>query len=270
MKVTRFLRNECIQVHSTADDKALALCDIAALAKKSEILNHVSEDEILEALQDRETLGATAFGNGIAIPHCRLRDVEDFVVGLMTIPAGVDFESEDRQRVQLVVFIVGPRHQDNTHIRLLSAISQALQDNASVKKMILADDADALRTAFLEAAGQDISERLPIRRNLVHVFVQDEKVFGEIVERLSGLENSSAAILDTDNPRTYLSNSPLFAGFSENGETAGGKMLMAIVERRLTNEVIRRIESVTGSLMECIGVMVTVQELDYSAGSLAI
>ncbi len=270
MKITEFLRSECIQVNSTADDKALALCDIAALAKKSDILRDISEDAILEALQDRETLGATAFGNGIAVPHCRIRDVKDFVVGLMTIPQGVDFESDDRQEVKLVVFIIAPRHQDNTHIRLLSAISQALQNDVSVQKMIHASDADALREAFLEAAGQDISERLPTRRNLVQVLVQDEKVFCEILELLSGLENTSLTVLSTEQPQSYLIAAALPADVSEEINIPGGKAIMAIVERRLTNEVIRRIESVTGSLMECVGVMVTVQELDYSAGSLEV
>ena len=270
MKITEFLRSECIRVKSTADDKALALCDIAALAKESDILKNISEDAILEALQDRETLGATAFGHGIAVPHCRMRDVKDFVVGLMTIPKGVDFESEDRQEVKLIVFIIAPRRQDNTHIRLLSAISQALQDDASVQKMIQAPDADALRVAFLEAAGQDISEQLPVRRNLFHVFVQDQKVFVEILESLSGLENSSLTVLSTEQPQSCLIAASLPADVSGEVNLSGGKAIMAIVERRLSNEVIRRIESVTGSLMECIGVMVTVQELDYSAGSLEV
>lgn len=268
MKLTELLRTECIRVNSSADDKALALCDIAALAKKSDLLRHVSEDAILEALQDRETLGATAFGNGIAIPHCRMRDVEDFVVGLMTVPRGVEFESEDHRKVQLIVFIIGPRHQDNTHIRMLSAISQALQDDVSVQKMIAAKDADTLRQTFLEAAGQDISERLPVRRSLFHIFVQDEKVFEEILESLSGLENRSLTVMDTQQPQSYLIGAALPADVAGEINLPGGKAIVVIVERRLSNEVIRRIESITGSLIECMGVMVTMQELDYSAGSL--
>ena len=267
MKLAELLRSECIQVNSTVDDKAMALCEIAALAKKCDVLKGVSEEAILESLQDRETLGTTAFGNGIAIPHCRMRDVKDFVVGLMTVPDGVEFEAEDRKKVQLIVFIVGPRQQSNTHIRLLSAISQVLQEQGSVQKMIDAGSGKELRKAFLEASGKDISEQVPIRRNLVHVFVQDEKVFREILEALSGLENTSLTVLGAERPRPYLSEMPLCADFDENGDNQY-KMIVAIVERRLSNEVIRRVETITGSLFECMGVMVTVQELDYSGGSL--
>lgn len=269
MKLNELLRSECIRIRSNADDKALVLCEIADLAKQCRALKNVSEDAILEALQDRETLGATAFGNGVAIPHCRMRDIEDFVVGIMTLPHGVDFESEDRVPVRLVVFLIAPRHQDNAHIRLLSAISQALQDSAAVEEMIQAKDADSLRHRFLTEAGQDISEQLPVARNLVQVYVQDEKVFQVILEKLAGMENSSLTITNIESPRVYLAQSPLYAGFSDNGHKSG-KLISMVIRRRLCNEAIRRIESVTGSLMQCTGVMVTAQELNYAGGTLDV
>ncbi|MBL7215858.1 MAG: PTS sugar transporter subunit IIA [Phycisphaerae bacterium] len=266
MKLSELLRSECICVHSTADDKALALCEIARLAKQCDVLKNVSEEAILEAFQDRETLGSTAFGNGIAIPHCRVRGVKDFVVGLMTIPQGAEFEADDRKKVQLIVFIIAPRQQSDMHIRLLSAISQVLQDDTSVRKMIEADDVEQLRRAFLEAGGEDISEQLQIHRNLVHVFVQDENVFREILEALRGLENISLSVLRAESPRTYLLPS---VRVKEN-ENHPCRVIAAVIERRLSNEVIRRVEAITGSLLECMGVLVAVQELDYSAGSLEI
>lgn len=269
MKLAELLRSECISVNSTADDEALVLCEIARLAKQSDILKDISEETILESLQERETLGTTAFGNGVAIPHCRMRDVKDFVVGLMTIPEGVEFEAHDRQKVQLMVFIVGPRQQSDTHIRLLSVISQTLQDAKAVQKMIRAKSKAALRRIFLEAAGEDISEQVPMRRSMVHVFVQDDKIFRHILEALSGLENSSFSVLDARSSKPYLSELPLYKGFAENGNSVC-KVIAAVVERRLSNEVIRRVESVTGSLFECTGVMVTVQQLDYAAGTLEV
>lgn len=270
MKLVELLRSECVRAGSTADDKAMALCEIATLAKQSKALKRVSEDEILEGLQERETLGTTAFGHGVAIPHCRLKGVKEFVVGLMTVPGGVEFESEDGKKVQLIVFIVGPQDQSNTHIRLLSAISRALQDESSVKKMIKAKSGKQLQSMFLEAAGQDISEQIPVRHNLVHVFVQDEKVFSSIMEAVATLENISFCVIEGQNSRQYLSKSPIYAGFAANGNAPVCKILAATIERRLSNEIIRRIEGITGSLFECMGVMVTVQEMSYSAGSLEI
>lgn len=269
MKLQDLLRTECIRVNSSADDKALALCEIAALAKESKVLKRVSEEAVLEALQERETLGTTAFGSGIAIPHCRMRDVKDFVVGVMTVPAGVEFESEDGKKVRLIVFIIGPRDQSDTHIRLLSTLSQILQDESMVEKIIKAKSAENVRSLLLAGAGGEITERAPVYRNLVHVFVQDDKVFHGILEKLSSLEGTSMSIFDAASARPYLKELPLYAGFSENGESVC-KVIVLIVEQRLCNEVVRRIETITGSLHQCIGVMVTVQELTYSAGSLEV
>jgi PTS system nitrogen regulatory IIA component len=270
MKLVELLRSECVRAGSNVDDKAMALCEIAALARQSKSLKRLSEDDILEALQERETLGTTAFGNGVAIPHCRMKGVRDFVVGLLTVPQGVEFESQDGKKVQLIVFIIAPQEQSNTHIRLLSAISRAMQDQAAVKKMIKAKTDEQLKTLFLEAAGQDISEQIPVRHNLVHIFVQDEKIFRGILEAVATLENISFCVLEGQNSRQYLSQSPLYAGFAENGPAPVCKILVATIERRLSNEIIRRIEGITGSLFECTGVMVAVQEMSYSAGTLEI
>ncbi len=268
MKLSELLRLECVRAGSTADDKALALCEIAALAKRSPICRNVTEEDILEALQDRETLGATAFGHGIAIPHCRMRGVHDFVLGLMTVPQGVDFEAEDGQKVRLLVFIIAPREESNTHIRLLSALSQLLQDADAVAQMIAARSNKKLAEVFMDAAGQDIQTVEPMLRSLVHIFIQDESAFKRILDVVSGMDSISLSIVDAQNARGYLAHNPLYAGFAQNGDASTCKVIAAVIERQLCNEVIRRIEGVTGSLFACMGVMVTVQDLAYSAGAL--
>lgn len=267
MKLNELLREECIRVGSTVDDKAMALCEIASLAKKSKVLKKVSEEAILEALQERETLGATTIGQGIAIPHCRVKGVRDFVVGLLTVPDGVEFESEDARKVHLLAFIIAPEKSSNTHVRLLSSISQALQDTAVVNKMIEAPDSHTLQSLFLEAAKIDVTDQLPVPRNLIHVFVQDEKVFEDILKNLSTLEGISLSILEGGPCRSYLTQFASTVDPSANGQDVS-RCIIAIVERSLSNEVIRRVETVTGSLLKCMGVMVAIQELAYSSGSL--
>ncbi len=269
MKLTELLRSECVRVGSTVDDKAMALCEIAALAKECRVLKKVSEEAILESLQERETLGTTAFGHGIAIPHCRMKGVKDFVVGLLTVPDGVEFESEDTRKVHLLVFIISPKNSDNTHVRLLSTISQALQDASVVREMIEAPDSDTLRSLFLEATKAGVSEQVPLRRNLVHVFVQDEIVFREILETLSSLENTSLNVFEGQSCNSYLAATKSQGNLSKGSDTVS-KCIIAIIDRSLSNEVIRRVEAITGSLQECAGVMVTIQELAYSGGSLEI
>lgn len=265
MKLSETLYTECIRVGSTADDKAMVLCEIASLAKQSKVLNNVSEDAILEALQERETLGATAFGHRIAIPHCRMKGVRDFVVGLLTVPNGVEFESEDTQKVHLIVFIIAPKAENSAHVRLLSAISQALQDDAVVRDMVNASDAKTLQSLFLTSAGAEVEERVPVARNLINIFIQDELVCREVLETLSTLEGLSLSVLDGCSCQSYL-NQP--AAKDTSVTNSNSKCIVAIVERRLSNEVIRRVETITGSLLERTGVMVAIQELAYAGGSL--
>lgn len=268
MKLSEWLREECVKAGSSVDDKAMALCEIATLARRSDICRNISEDDILEALQHRETLGSTAFGHGIAIPHCRLNGIDDFVIGLMTVPEGVDFEAQDGQKVHLLVFIIAPVGKRNTHIRLLSALSQTLQNSTAVTRMLDASTNPQLAKAFRQGAGLEIQAFEPTLRNLVHIFVQDEGIFKTILDAVSGLDGVSLSIFDAANAHHYLTQIPIYADFAQPDHPAHCKVIAAMVERPLSNEIIRRVESVTGSLLERSGVMITVQELTWAAGEL--
>jgi len=269
MKLAEVIRRECVRAGGSYEDKAMALCDIASLVKRSDLCRDVSEEAILEALQERETLGSTGIGGGVAIPHCRLPGVQDFVVGAVSIPEGVDFEAADRKKVYLLVFIIAPAGEANKHIRLLSSISRQLDNDEAVKRIVAAQSDEALVTELIEQAGADIPTYQSSRKNLLSVFVQDQKAFGQILGVLAGLDGNSLTVLDAQNSRIFLDRLPPRAGVSAG--VAGGQFcrgILAVVERRLTNEMIRRIEGITGSLAECIGVLVTVQELSYCGGSL--
>jgi PTS system nitrogen regulatory IIA component len=269
MKLSDVIRRECIQINGVFEDKAMVLCEIAALARKSPLCRNVPEEAILEALQERETLGSTAFGNGVAIPHCRLNNVRDFVVGLISIPDGVDFEALDQKKVHLIIFIIAPTADNTTHVRLLSSISQALQDPAGVKKMIAAKTEKGLCDRLIQAAEKDI----PVydeagRKNLLSVLIQDKITFEKILAAMAAIEGSSISVIDAKNSHSCLKSIPLFAGIHNSSHSEFCQIIMAVVERKLTNEIIRRIETVTGSLSQCSGILLTVQELSFCAGML--
>jgi PTS system nitrogen regulatory IIA component len=268
MKLAELLKPECIQTGMVFEDKAIALCEIASLAKKNPICRHVSEEDILEALQERETLGTTAFGGQVAIPHCRLKSISDFVIGAVTVPDGVDFEAADRQKVRLIVFIIAPENHANAHIRLLSSISRAIQNPKWVEKMVAAKDAKMLRQMLIRYTGAEIPLEVSSQKSLLQVFVQDERIFEQILSALSGMEAASLAVLTGENSRQYLSKIPLYAQFAGNESSSVCRVIAAAVEQRLENEIIRRIEGITGPLQNCSGVMLTIQNLSYAAGSL--
>ncbi len=268
MKLIDVLQKECVIVNAKLRDKAAALSEVARAARRSPVLKDVSEAEILEGLKERESLGSTGFGNGIAIPHCRLESVPDFVVGLITVPSGVDFEALDRKKVELIVFIVAPEDRPNENIRLLSAVSQTLLIPGAVKEMLAEGTTEAVRESFLRHTRGDIDSKDRTSKNLIHVFVQDENLFHDIVAVLAATESSSLVVIDAENTGRYLANMPLFAGFWRDKPGGFNRVIVAVVEKKLTNETIRRIESVTGNLDERTGVLVTAQDISYLAGSL--
>jgi len=269
MKIFHVLREECIVANAEFRDKAAALREIVRVARKSPILEHVAAEEILHGLETRESLGSTGFGKGIAIPHCRLKSVRDFVVGLITIPGGVDFEALDGQKVRLIIFIIAPENESSTQIKLLSAISQTLLITGVVDEILAGDTPEALRESFLRHTRADIDTKDQTSKNLFHVFVQDEQVFRDILHLLTGTEASSLVVLDGKNAGAYLAKMPLFADFWRDESRQLTRIIIAVVEKGLTNETLRRIESITGHLDEGAGVMVTIQEISYSTGSLS-
>jgi PTS system nitrogen regulatory IIA component len=269
MKLSDVIRRECVQINRLFEDKAMVLCEIAALARKSPLCRNVSEETILEALQERETLGSTAFGGGVAIPHCRLKNVRDFVVGLISIPQGVDFEALDHKKVHLVVFIIAPIADNTAHIRLLSSISQAMQEPAAVKKMIAAKSEKTLYDRLLQATQKDIPVYDEInKKNLLSVMIQDKVTFEKTLAAIAGVESCSISVIEAKNAHSCLKTIPLFAAIHNNNRSEYCQIIQAVVERKLTNEIIRRIETVTGSLSQCSGILLTVQELSFCAGML--
>jgi nitrogen PTS system EIIA component len=269
MKLANILKKECIYATAEIENKSSALKFIANIAKKSPVLSGVDEQVVLKGLREREELGTTGFGNGIAIPHCRLDSITDFVLGIITVPSGVDFDSTDKKKTRLLVFIIAPANRSNEHIRLLSHISQALLTPGIIDKIVLQKTAEQIYQSFTGCSDVEVDAPKDVAsKNLISVFVQDEEVFEPILEKIAGIESSSLVVLTSENASVYLSRIPLFASFWNNDKDQFSRMVIAIVDKGLANETIRRIESITGNLSDRSGVMIVVQEISYFAGAL--
>ena len=142
------VRRECVLSGLSLSGKQEALEKVAETAKRCSILAGVWEETILQGLQQREALGSTGFGRGIAIPRCRLSEVTDFVVGLLSIPAGVEFDSLGKDKVKLIVFIIAPEDGANDHVGVLSEISYTLIISGAVGEMMAAKSSEALVDTF--------------------------------------------------------------------------------------------------------------------------
>ncbi len=270
MSLTASFRPECIQVGSTARDKEAVLGEIARLAKRSRVLAAYSDEEVYQALAAREKIGSTGFGNGIAIPHCSLDDVAEFVVGILVAPQGVDFGALDGQPTRAFFFIIGPSSERNSHIQLLSGISKFLKKPRIVDRFLEARDPRMVKSIIAEFFNLIRFEEEGAQKGkcLFHVFVQKEAVFQDILQTFSAAVQGSVAVIEASRADHYLQNNPLFAAYTGGDEPAFSRIVTAVVSKELSNEVVRRIHMIVDRIDEEPGVMIAVQELFYTAGSL--
>ena len=101
---------------------------LAALAERAAELCRLSPDILYAALLEREQLGTTGIGSGIAIPHGRLPGLPTPCMVLARLSRPIAFEAIDQQPVDLLFLLLSPEHDGSTHLRMLSHISRLLHD----------------------------------------------------------------------------------------------------------------------------------------------
>jgi PTS system nitrogen regulatory IIA component len=96
----------------------------------ADIIPDSKSDHISERLIAREKLGSTGIGEGIAIPHSRLQDCDDTLGALFVLEEPVDFDSIDRQLVDIVFVLLVPEEATEQHLQTLSMLAQKFNDEA--------------------------------------------------------------------------------------------------------------------------------------------
>jgi PTS system nitrogen regulatory IIA component len=251
------------------DDKNAVLSEIAGLAAANTAMDGVPQHLIYNALKQREELGSTGFGNGIAVPHCRLSEAVGFTVGLITVPEGVDFDSIDSEKAYIFPFVVGPLDKPKEHLKLLSGFSQVLRDS-DLRKALLAESSSERILDLLKKRIQPEKD-VPLRRSgvkMLHVFVRDEDIFDELLQVFAATETISAMVIEAHESSEYLSSVPLFASFWNPNVRQFNRIIIATVRDELANSTVRNIEYVCGKLSDRDDVMVTVTDLHYVLGSI--
>ncbi len=90
--------------------------------------NTLSPEEALKALMDREALHSTSIGDGLALPHARMSNLEKFSLLLGIHRSGIDFDSFDKKPVHIFGLIFGPSSKNEIYVQLLSRLSRFLRD----------------------------------------------------------------------------------------------------------------------------------------------
>jgi nitrogen PTS system EIIA component len=118
------------------------------LAEKAAAATGLPEREIFDTILQRERLGSTGVGNGIAIPHGKLPGINQITGVFARLENPVDFEALDDQPVDLVFLLLAPEGAGADHLKALSRIARVLRDGETVAKIRGTNDAQAIH-AFL-------------------------------------------------------------------------------------------------------------------------
>ena len=121
------------------------------LAEKASAVTGLPEREIFDTILQRERLGSTGVGNGIAIPHGKLPGIKAITGVFARLDNPVEFESLDDQPVDLVFLLLAPEGAGADHLKALSRIARVLRDSETVAKIRGTRDAAAIYT-FLATA----------------------------------------------------------------------------------------------------------------------
>jgi PTS system nitrogen regulatory IIA component len=126
----------------------------ARLDSRDLVLERVSElfaacynanaSDVFDGLEEREKLGSTGFGNGVAIPHARSSLVKRPAAVLLRLESPVDFAAADGMPVELVFGLLSPEDAGATHLHALAAISRLARDESTREALIEAPNAEAM------------------------------------------------------------------------------------------------------------------------------
>jgi PTS system nitrogen regulatory IIA component len=136
VKISEILTENHVIPILSAGDKQAALSQIVECIGSD--LNGSAQDDVqvLNALLERERLGSTGVGEGVAIPHAKITGLSDLVACLARVPGGVEFDAIDKEPVRLIFALLVPENSAGTHLKALARISRLLK-NATFRSKVL-------------------------------------------------------------------------------------------------------------------------------------
>lgn len=127
MKITEFLDKKSIKLEMESVEKEDSLKELVDVL--AEVHDIGDKKSIVKALVERESLGSTGIGQGIAIPHGKTDRVKDIVAVLGISRKGVNFEALDGEAVYIFFLLVAPKETAGPHLKALAQISRLLRDS---------------------------------------------------------------------------------------------------------------------------------------------
>ena len=148
MKIVEILPEQAIVPDLHGNTKIEILEELAtALCRQHD---EISRERLVEVLLEREKLGSTAIGEGIAIPHGKLPKLRNVVAAFGRSREGVDFNSLDGGATRLFFLLVAPEDSSGAHLKALARVSRLLRDKSFRDRLLEADGGEELYRTIRE------------------------------------------------------------------------------------------------------------------------
>jgi len=134
MKLLNFLKEEWVIPELSGTDKPAVLKELSKVLMKP--CGASSPEELIQVLLEREKLGSTGIGEGVAIPHGRLKRLKHFFISFGRSTCGMDFDSIDQKPCQLFFMVMAPENSAVENLNLLGRIARLLKDPSFKKKLM--------------------------------------------------------------------------------------------------------------------------------------
>ncbi|MBI4807042.1 MAG: PTS sugar transporter subunit IIA [Desulfovibrio sp.] len=142
MRLGEYLRKDFVLDDLKATDKPEVLAELVSPVAKS--FPDLDPEKALRVLMDRENLGTTGIGDGVAIPHGKMDSLKEIVIVAGRSRTGVEFESLDHKPCRIFFLVLAPEHVAGMHLRILAQISRLLSDESFRGSFLDAQDSDSL------------------------------------------------------------------------------------------------------------------------------
>ena len=147
MKILEVLQKDAILENLVSTDKKGILEELVAPVAKAA---KVSEEGLVKVLLDRERLGSTGIGGGVGIPHGKLKNLDNIVLGFGRSRNGVNFESMDGKPTHIFFLLVTPENSTGLHLKMLARISRLLKDESFKERLISASSQEEILSIIQE------------------------------------------------------------------------------------------------------------------------
>lgn len=148
MKIAEILREQCVVADIKGKTKRGIITELVEALANARLIEDV--EAVVNVVMEREKLGSTGIGNGVAVPHGKLKNINGIMCTFGRSLNGVDFDAVDRGLVHIFFLVLAPEDSASLHLKVLSRITKILRDQSLRKKVMKLSNTHDIYMSILE------------------------------------------------------------------------------------------------------------------------